>query len=293
MRLDQIDRQPAHRKARRWSLWLAVIAHSLLLGGVLQLWSSGLREVTLNAAEPMLTGELVDAQTLPPIDLTESHSGSVSVEPSPALIGSMAQRVLRDSRNTDGHSLSEVRQKAELLERISNADEIQKIAEHMRSTLGVELEGIDATSENAPPVDWNNALPISAKRVEAEGVLEVHEVYADPNGGRTVMIHTRKMADDRVTYTTSFIEGGQRGAPVASTQEEFEAALARIEPIEMMQEYPLLRELHRAAILPILHKMVAEYEAEERATRGKPTVDGRPTPKRDEASEQGTAPNHR
>jgi len=293
MRLDQIDRQPAHRKARRWSLWLAVIAHSLLLGGVLHLWSSGLRDVTLNAAQPILTGELIDAKSLPPVELDELQKKSMAVEPSPALIGSMAQRVLHDARNVDGHSLSEVRQKAELLERISNADEIQKIADHLRSTLGAELEGIDATSENAPPVDWNNALPISAKRVEAEGMLEVHEVYADPAGGRTVMIHTRKKADDGITYTTSFIERGHRGAPVASTQSEFEAALARIEPIEMMQDYPLLRELHRAAILPILHKMVAEYEAEERATRGKPTIDGRPTDKHGAAKKQAAAPNHR
>jgi|GEM_PF-1903238 len=293
MRLDQIERQPGNRKARRWSLWLAVAVHMLLLGVVLHLWSSGLRDITLSAAQPMLSGEVIDAQALPPVEVEATVQGNFAVEPSAELVDSMAQRMLRDSRKAGGHSLSDVREKAELLERISNAGEIQKMADHLRSTLGAELEGIDAANEDAPPVDWNNALPISAKRVEADDVLEVHEVYADPAGGRTVMIHTRKQHNDAVEYTTGFIERGIRGEPVESTKEEFEAALARIEPIEMMQEYPLLRELHRAAILPILHKMVAQYEADERAARGNPILDGHPTTKPNGAEKPGDSSDHR
>jgi len=93
MRLDQIERQPGNRKARRWSLWLAVAVHMLLLGVVLHLWSSGLRDITLSAAQPMLSGEVIDAQALPPVEVEATVQGNFAVEPSAELVDSMAQRM--------------------------------------------------------------------------------------------------------------------------------------------------------------------------------------------------------
>lgn len=276
MRIDQTDRQRATKRARRWSLVLAVMLHSLVLGAALQLWSRGLQNVALQAAEPMLSGELVSIESLPPVEIDDpippTSRDQLAFEPSAELVQSVAARILNEAHHRDGHSLSDVREKAELLDRISNADEIKKMADHLRSAIGTDLDGIDDTSEDAPPVDWNRALPVSAKRVEADGSFEVHEVFADPDGGRSVMIHARITDGDHVKFTTCFIERGQRSAPVQSTKAEFELALARIEPLEMMQDYPLLQELHRSAILPILHKLAAEQEAKERAQRGKPVA---------------------
>ena len=194
----------------------------------------------------------------------DSATSTVSVEPDAGAIRAAVSTLVNYRDVQAGPDpLAHVMQNAQLLERISSPEEVARMAEQLRSAMGVEATHVAAPSATTPAVDWDHALPSTAERIETEGRVEIHEMFVDRAGGATTMVHTRTIdpATGAFVYTVYLIESGVPHPQVICTQEDFEAAAERARPFEVINQFPLLRELHRSAIIPILEKLAPEAEA--------------------------------
>lgn len=254
------------RHVRRISFVIAAALHAV---GIAVLLNFVLGQIQQMAdVKPVVRSELIDAQIAEKLtaeiaqqsDAPKPETGAVTtaLEPGESVIDSVVARI-RNYRNaeTGPDPLETVRRNAALLERISNTDEVDRMAGRLREAMGANSIAIREPNADTPAVDWNVAVQSGGKRVENGARVEIHETFIDDKGGASTMIHTKAPigATDDFTYTVALIEAGRNEPPNKCTREEFELAAERIAPFEVIDQFPLLRELHRSAIVPIMQKM--------------------------------------
>lgn len=233
-----------------------------------------------SSVEPIAHGELVNEEIVrrltaelakqpKPSGIAEP-SMATAIEPGVGVVESIAQRIL-DYEPTEGgpDPLATVRRNAALLERISSPEEIDRMASKLREAMGASSLQLRRPTADTPPVDWPQAVPSGGKRIEVGERIEIHETFIDAAGGASTMIHAKEAApnSEDFIYTIAMIERGQRDPPSRCTKDDFDLAAERIRPFEVIDQFPLLQELHRSAILPIMQKMSQDESANVPATQ--------------------------
>lgn len=254
------------RRVRRVSLAFSALLHSVAIALLLNYLLGEFRQLT--DAPPIARSELVDEDIVReltaridkyPMPPQVAEAGATtSIEPGASVIASVAERILNYADNDAGPDpLETVRRNARLLEQISNAKEVDRMADRLRGAMGASSVKIRQPDAGTPPVNWDHAVQSDGKRIEDGDRIEIHESFVDDRGGATTMIHARAPGNtpDSFAYTVSFIETGKRTAPSRCTKADFDDAASRIRAFEVIDQYPLLQELHRSAIVPIIQKL--------------------------------------
>ncbi|MCA9254416.1 MAG: hypothetical protein KDA33_02210 [Phycisphaerales bacterium] len=266
------------RRVRRISFLAAATLHAVVIALTLNYLLGRFQQIPV--VEPVVTSELVDQEIADRLtaeiarqkaSTPTANVGAVttSSEPGDSVILSVASRILnyKDAAADGPDPLESVRQNAALLERISSAGEVDRMADRLRQAMGASDIRIREPDADTPAVDWDVAVQSGGRRVEIDDRIEIHETFVDDKGGASTMIHTRKPAGEtgEFVYTVSLVEAGHRDPPSQCTKDEFDLAVDRIAPFEVINQFPLLGELHRSAIVPIMQRM-SKDEATSSAT---------------------------
>ncbi|HPF41610.1 MAG TPA: hypothetical protein P5081_16575 [Phycisphaerae bacterium] len=256
------------RRVRRISFLAAATLHAVVIALTLNYLLGRFQQAPV--VEPLVRSELVDQEIADRLTAEiarqetpapDANAGVVttSSEPGESVILSVASRILdyRDAATEGPDPLESVRQNAALLERISSAGEVDRMADRLRQAMGASDIRIREPDADTPAVDWDVAVQSDGRRLEIDDRIEIHETFVDDKGGASTMIHTREPAEasGEFVYTVALIEAGHRDPPSHCTKEEFDHAIERVAPFEVINQFPLLGELHRSAIVPIMQRM--------------------------------------
>jgi hypothetical protein len=268
MQTDSFAMPP--RRVRRVSLALAILLHMVGMA-VLTNYLLGQFQQSSTSPEPLARSELLNQEIVdrlvaelanqPQPAGSASPSMATAIEPGAGVIESIAERIRHYDKTAQGPDpLETVRRNAALLERISNPAEVDRMASKLRDAMGAAPTEIESPTAETPAVDWNDAVQSGGRRIDVGDRIEIHETFVDTKGGAATMIHAKapKPNSDEFVYTIAMIEKGRRDPPSACEKQDFETALQRIRPFEVIEQFPLLRELHRSAIVPIMQKMSQE-----------------------------------
>lgn len=260
------------RRVRRCAWVVATLAHVGLSFFLLNRWagelSAGAPVIQPVAVSEILESEIarqLTAEITPTVEPAPAAGGSIttSVEPDRGIVQSVAAQLVnyRDA-DVGPDPLATVRDKARLLEQISSPAEIERMAESLRGAMGVDAQPVAAPTAETAPVDWADAVQSTAERIERDGVVEIHETFVDHRGGASTMVHVRTATGEADVYAYSMylIERGKRLAESRCTAEDFNTAAERARPFDVINQFPLLRELHRSAIVPIMNKLARDEE---------------------------------
>lgn len=282
------------RRVRRMSFILAALIHAVGLTLSLNYLLGQFQQIT--DVKPIARSELVDEDIVreltaridrvSPEPQSAGASATTAVEPGSSVIESVAARI-RNYKNAESgpDPLETVRRNAALLEQISGPKEVDRMADRLRKAMDAKSVTIRKPDADTPGVDWDRAVQSDGKRVEEGDRVEIRESFVDDRGGASTMIHVRAPGGDsgKFIYTIAMIERGKRSTPTRCTKSDFDAAAARIRAFEVIDEYPLLKELHRAAIVPIMQKLNRDDD------KPSPTTQPATSPDDDEASNGTTS----
>ncbi len=155
-------------------------------------------------------------------------------------------------------AIERLSRKAEVLEQISSPAEVSKMAGVITGVLGIE----DHASERIDPAgggsfDFNHALLTGSIRVEDGDRVRIIETLKDSTGNIRELIWLRSFdpETDGLVYEQSMSGTGEGSRFFASSAGEFEDAEVRHLPFAVINRYPLVGQLHREAVLPILRKL--------------------------------------
>ncbi len=190
-----------------------------------------------------------------------SDSAALVVEPGEAVVSGLARDVLAAAHKPPPpDALAELARKAEVLQRVSNPEEVRRIAQQVRRVLGAPPPIAQGVPAPGGQFDYDNPLVVDAIRIERPGEVEIRETLADP-AGRSITICTVRREDamsGAFQYERILIEPQSQPHRTPSDRETFEEALARQQPFEVINQFPLLRQIHDEAVLPILGKLSRE-----------------------------------
>jgi len=257
----------------RRSVCLAMMLHTGISLAMLHYAGFGLGDVSVNALEPIVHGDLVEFEAglnvpiqgaQPDEPTVAAGQTRIAIEPSMALIREVTSSMLEDREKDAGpDAIEELVRKAMLLERISSPRAVSSISEKIRRALGTRDEIASQPATLGPvAVDIDTCQLIDVVRVESEGVVEIRETLTDPAGFSIIVVSLRRTdpATGEAVYEQMLIEPGQEPARLTSDKESFEAALSRYRPFRLMHRFPLIKQLHRQAVLPILDKLTSERD---------------------------------
>lgn len=255
---------PTIPRAWRPALLLAVLLHGglvfMLIAGALRGVGAG-REVGDLQLEPLPRGRLAVSSPSParrapavetPIRVTETESAMDTVR-------GAVSRILEAARKPAApDALSALARKVQLLERISSADEVTRMAALITQALGAEERSPASTTRPAAgPFDFDHSLMTASRRNEDEDVVRISETLTDP-AGRTFTIVSMRTLDPQtgaVTYQRTTRSPGSAPSRFRLSAGDFRDAVARHRPFNLINRFPLVRQLHRQAVLPILRKL--------------------------------------
>ncbi|MCB9852989.1 MAG: hypothetical protein H6819_07830 [Phycisphaerales bacterium] len=264
------------RHVRRISFVIAAALHAVAIALLLNYMLGQFQQMAV--VKPVVQSQIVDSEIAEKLaaeiaqqpEPRNADAGAVmtAVEPGESVIDAVVAKIrnYRDAE-TGPDPLETIRRNAALLEQISNAGEVDRMAGRLRDAMGATSVPFREPNADTPAVDWNAAVQAGGKRVVDGDRVEIHETFIDDKGGASTMIHARTpiAATGDFAYTVALVEAGRHAPPNKCTQEEFELAAERIAPFEVIDQFPLLRELHRSAIVPIMQKMTQD-EAEKSPT---------------------------
>ena len=269
MKDAEFERIPPHRtlppapRAWRPALLLALILHGglacLLIAGALPEGDAGRGDNV--RIEPLLRGRLAVSSASParPASGVETPIRMTGAEPAMDAVRGAVSRILDAARRPAApDALSALASKVRLLERISSAGEVTRMAARITQALGVEARSPASTTRPAAwPFDFDHSLMTASRRDEDGGVVRIIETLTDP-AGRTFTIVSIKSLDPQtgaVTYERTTRSPGSVASRFRLSAGDFRDALARHRPFTLINRFPLVRQLHRQAVLPILRKL--------------------------------------
>ncbi len=267
------NRRRPHDGMWRRSVCLAMVMHTGISLAMLHYAGLGLGDVSVGALEPIVRADLVEFEAglnVPihgarPNESTDATGQTrVAIEPSMALIREVTSFMLEEREKEAGpDAMEELVRKAKLLERISSPQAVSSISVKIRHVLGTRDEITSQPATDGPvAVDIATCQLIDVVRVESEGVVEIRETLTDRAGFSLIVVSVRRTdpATGEAAYEEILIEPGQEPVRLPSDKEAFEAALARYRPFRLIHRFPLIKQLHRQAVLPILDKLTSERD---------------------------------
>ena len=209
-----------------------------------------------------MMGEETSPAALPETRTSPLHAPPseppVSVEPDNETIRRLLAAVTEASTQpADPRAREELLRHARILEQISNPEEVARMAEAIRNAFDArEFSGRATSRPAAGSVDFDQCVVADVTRVEDGDTVTIRETLTDPSG-LDVLLLTSRTIDPRTgeaTYRQELMEPGREPTVLSATQEEFDSASARYAPFELMNRFPLVRQLHRQAVVPLLGK---------------------------------------
>lgn len=210
----------------------------------------------------------------------ESRLVSVAAaEPDGEMIRSLLENITEAaSQPADPQARDELLRKAAVLQQISSPEEVDRMAAAIREAFGIKpfpMAPVPAGPGRA--IDLDRFVLSDVSREEDGSTIRIREILVDATGTELILetSRTSKPGTSEVTYEQRLHEPGTPAVAVSASQEEFDAALARYQPFEIINRFPLVKQLHRQAVVPLMGKLAAKEM---------------PTTRPHEASSQPTAP---
>lgn len=267
------------RPVRGRSFALAVLLHALTLAAFLYAGLRGIppppeanaivqaslsRDRFQQQPSDAKHAENLDGRSLDtPIGETAPIAATLVVEPANDIVDGLASDVLKAAHQPPPpDALAELARKAELLQRVSSPEEVRRISRQVRRALGAPPPIAPREPAAGGHFDYDNCFLVDAVRLERPGEIEIRETLTDP-AGRTITICNLRRDDGAsgaLRYERILIEPNSPPLRTASDRETFEEALARQRPFEVINRFPLLRQIYDEAVLPIMD-MLAREEA--------------------------------
>lgn len=253
------------RRAWGRSVLLALMAHVVVAVIVVTVATLGFDAAGDFDSETIIRGALLpEARTEEhPVTRTEPvkfegvqaiafEPGVDQVRRAVALIADAAERP------PDPDAIVQLSRKAEILEHISSPAEISNMAGVIAGVLGVEAAANESVGPaGAGAFDFDRALLTDSSRVEDGDRLRIVETLSDPDGREQELIWLRTVdpATGAYVYEQAIATAGKGPEFFETSADEFEDAEARNRPYAVINRYPLVGQLHRQAVLPILRKL--------------------------------------
>ncbi len=271
---------PAQRRVWGRSLVAATIIHAGLAFWILQQYAAvpSMAGGTLAAAitgevelapEPSATPDSIDDESTPaadspnsPVDASDRQPGT-AIEPDFAYLSRAAQSLLTAAADPlEPGALDELARRAQVLEQISSPEEVSRITSQLRTALNATFE----PAAGAPPVndgrpfDYDRSLLTDSRKIESPNELEIRETLTDPVGRVVIIGYIRRVdpATGKVTYLQTQTESDGKHFEFPIPADEFEDAVARNRPYQVINQFSLVKQIHDQAVLPILQKLADE-----------------------------------
>ncbi len=279
---DDIVVPPApcgNRRAWRRAAVAAVGLHLSLFVSLFVASVGGMQDAGGVVIEPLVEGALSREAIVESTIAADPSGVEFSVqtavyEPGDSVIrDAVAGLTAAGDRTAGDEAWAKLARKARVLEEISSPSEVSRMAGKITAILGVEKSPGATTRPAAGAFDFDRSVMTRSTR-EVEGdAVRIRETLTDAAGRSFIMIASRRVdpATGEYVYETSNIENGIT-LTFPATVATFEEAEARHRPFELMERFPLVGQLHREAVLPIL-RMLAEPEGGEEE-RGSPRRGG-------------------
>lgn len=221
--------------------------------------------------EPMLRAAIAhETRTVPEVRVTSASEpvseGLASLEPSLSDIrGGLTGALSELAGSVDiTEAYSKLADQAKILEQVSNPREVARIAGRISEAMGLQAwpEGPTSRPASATPFDFDKAMLLDITREERGDTVTIREVMGTRDGARVVIESTRRVTAAGPRFEQRLIEAGQseRDSPPALPMdaEDFAAVEIRQKPYELIRQFPLVQQLHHAAVLPLLEKLADE-----------------------------------
>lgn len=221
--------------------------------------------------EPMLRAgiaEETDKSSIPPGAAApgDGLSATDAAEPMEVDIrGGMEQAIAAAADSlASGDALNRLSEQARMLEQVSNPQEVARMAGRISEAMGLKAWPEGATSRPASQVafDFDRAMLLDITREERGDTVTIRQVLGTRDGARAIIESSRRMTDTGPKFEQRLIESDSSSATAVPAlpldAEDFAAAEARAKPYELIRQYPLVQQLHRSAVLPLMEKLADE-----------------------------------
>lgn len=260
----------AGRPAWRRAILVAISIHVSVFACILHTAVGGLDAAPDFDLKPLVTGALRPAAWMQPLGEAESGFRPMPVtaaayEPGDDVVRQAVQSVTDAAEGpAPDDAYQRLARKARILEEISSRQEVARMAARITAILGVDERPKPATTQPTGGVfDFDRSVLIASTRQEDGDVVRITETLSDPAGRTFVMVASRRLHPEtgEFVYELTNIEAGESHT-FASSAESFEDAQARHRPFALIDRFPLMRQLHREAVIPILRRLSAPDDAE-------------------------------
>lgn len=165
---------------------------------------------------------------------------------------------------TSGDAISRLSEQARMLEQVTNTAELAKMTTRISEAMGLKAWPDGTTSRPAVDAafDFDKALLLDITREELGDTVTIRQVLGTRDGARAIIESSRRLTangpkfEQRLIESTTPPEVDPQVLPIDA--EEFAAVEARQKPYELIRQFPLVQQLHQAAVLPLIEKMTEE-----------------------------------
>ncbi len=224
--------------------------------------------------EPMLRAGIAEEITKTQLPAGEAGTGKPieagdAGEPTDVDIRGGIERAIATAADSfvTGDAISRLSEQARMLEQVTNTAELAKMTSRISEAMGLKAWPDGATSR--PTVDaafnFDKALLLDITREELGDTVTIRQVLGTRDGARAIIESSRRITANGPKFEQRLIESNSRhdAEPqvLSMDAEEFAAVEARQKPYELIRQYPLVQQLHQAAVLPLIEKMTEESGA--------------------------------
>ncbi len=261
----------SQRRAWRRSFFLALSVH---LGIGAWLLSHVVPEPPmdeLTRIEPMLRAGIADEmnKSITPVNAASPGTSAGEADAGDPMEvdirGGIARAMAAAAESVvSGDAISRLSDQAQVLEQVSNPREVARITSRISEAMGLTAWPEGATSRPVEPVafDFNKALLLDITREEHGNTVTIRQILGTREGARAVIESSRRMTEKGPRYEQRLIEPGSSAPEDAVMMtldaDEFAAVEARQKPYELIRQYPLVQQLHKSAVLPLMEKLSEE-----------------------------------
>ena len=262
----------AQRRAWRRSFLLALSIHLAIGAWLLSYVVPPPPTDDVMRVEPMLRAAITEevAKPLPTFDAAnaaEPPAAVASAEPSLGDIrGGVERAITSAAQSVDSQdAIKRLADQARILEQVSNPQEVARMSEKISEAMGLHAWPQGATSRPVAiaAFDFNKAMLLDITREERGDTLTIRQVMGTRDGARAIIESSRRVTEKGPRFEQRLIEASRADAkdpPVIQMDaDEFAAVEAQQKPYELIRQYPLVQQLHHAAVLPLMEKLVEEY----------------------------------
>jgi len=228
-----------------------------------------------NRIEPMLRAGIADeidrSKNVGPAaaQLESVVAASDAGEPTEVDIRGGLERAMAAAAESfvSGNAMNRLLEQAQVLEQVSNPQEVAKMAGRISEAMGLKAWPDRATSRPSSEGTFNfdKALLLDITREERGGTVTIRQVLGTRDGARAIIESTKRITNKGPAFEQRLIEStAHRDADptvIPIDAEEFAAVEARQKPYDLIRQYPLVQQLHQSAVLPLMEKLADEGPA--------------------------------